>query len=83
MHCQNKNRYFSESEANETAAHQEELHGIKLRSYHCQDCGWWHLTKNLDWLSFIKPNQNLSQKRKKRRKRRKFSFEEYLNLRKK
>lgn len=80
MHCDDKKRYFSEDEANETAAYQEKLNGLKLRSYHCQECGWWHLTKNLDWFYFVKPNQALSQKKKRRRRKPKLSFEDYLKL---
>lgn len=67
MHCQNKNKYFSEEEADETAKHQLEVNGVKLRSYHCSDCGWWHLTKNLNFMTFVKPNRTIQKRRKKDR----------------
>lgn len=65
MHCQNKNKYFSEEEANDAAKFEYEVRNIKLRSYHCSDCGWWHLTKNLDPTPYIRGNKWLPKKRKK------------------
>lgn len=47
MHCQDKNKYFSEDEANETAEYQYKVNNIKLRPYKCKECNFWHLTKGL------------------------------------
>lgn len=64
MHCLNKNKYFSEEEANDTARYECEVRNIKLRSYHCHQCGWWHLTKNLDPMPYIKGNKYISKRNK-------------------
>ena len=47
-----KRRYYSESEARNSALYQEETRGIMLRVYHCPDCGFWHLTKRLFYTTF-------------------------------
>jgi hypothetical protein len=62
MCCRDKNKYFSEDEAESAARYQEEINNIKLRTYHC-NCGWWHLTKNLDFNAFIKGNKYLKKKK--------------------
>ena len=41
-----KKRYFSESEAKSSASYLKESRGIFLRVYYCEQCGYWHLTKN-------------------------------------
>ena len=48
-----KNRYYSENEARNSARYQQETRGVKLRVYHCPECGFWHLTKRLygEWLA--------------------------------
>lgn len=62
MHCDDKNKYFSEDEANEVATYESESKSIKLRSYHCHECGWWHLTKNTNAESFFRRNKWLPKK---------------------
>ena len=64
MDCADKNKYFSEDEANDVAEHQEKINNIKLRSYHCR-CGWWHLTKNLNPVPYIKKNKYINKVSKK------------------
>lgn len=39
-----KRRYYSESEAQNSALYQQETRGVQFRAYHCPDCGYWHLT---------------------------------------
>ena len=64
MHCQDKNKYFSEEEANDAASYEYKARNIKLRSYHCRDCNWWHLTKNLDPIPYIRGNKSLKKRKK-------------------
>lgn len=78
MNCNNKNKYFSEDEANDTAKHQLETNGVKLRSYHCHECGWWHLTKNLNYISFIRKNKSISKIRKNSKESFSFLFKKYF-----
>lgn len=40
-----KKRYYSEMEAQRSAAYLYESRGIELRVYHCDCCGYYHLTK--------------------------------------
>ena len=42
-----KRRYFSEQEAENTAAYLEKTRNQTLRVYRCPDCGYWHLTKRI------------------------------------
>lgn len=42
-----KKRYFSETEAKNSAVYSEKSYGILLRVYRCDSCGYWHLTKTL------------------------------------
>ena len=42
-----KRRYFSYAQAQETADYLKQKLGVILRVYHCDDCGYYHLTKHI------------------------------------
>lgn len=44
-----KKRYFSEREAKNAALYLKEVHGVLLRVYQCDNCGYWHLTKSVQF----------------------------------
>ena len=46
-HGNPKRRYYTYAEAEDTRRYIECQEGILLRSYHCPDCGYYHLTKQL------------------------------------
>lgn len=41
--CKDKAIYKNQSEANAGAIVAESMHNIKLKSYKCSSCGFWHL----------------------------------------
>lgn len=43
--CLTKNRYDSAFHAERVAKDRSKESGIDLYTYRCQDCGYWHLTK--------------------------------------
>ncbi|MBO5690508.1 MAG: hypothetical protein J6R96_01470 [Spirochaetaceae bacterium] len=46
-HGNPKRRYYTYAEAEDTRRYIECQEGILLRSYHCPDCGYYHLTKQI------------------------------------
>lgn len=40
-----KDVHFTLIKAEKSAAQYKRNHGVKLRTYQCPDCHWWHLTK--------------------------------------
>jgi hypothetical protein len=42
---QGKKKYRTQGEAFRVAIAESGKHGVMLRTYRCQECGFWHLTK--------------------------------------
>lgn len=45
--CEKKARYKSEGEAHKAANFAYSRRGVRLRAYYCNNCGGWHLTKQM------------------------------------